>query len=500
MRKQKMWLAGATLAFILGGTTQAIAGAVYVPDGNFGNAGSVFDPLANLAPTVPARGSGERLVLDSDGSTVVAGIGTVWYFGDLSYLVVTRYGLDGQRQVWGNPTDGYTDDTHQYLFVQPVTAPEDMRIIAVKDVQIGPYGDINVLVDALVSSSATNTDSLVVTFGPDGAYKGTVTHMSTPGEDDIGAAIMPWGSSMFIVSSAGDNVNVSRYTLNLSDGVPALDTSWGTLGRSTQSLMKCKHYVANIGLIPVTCQLRARRALLAQAATTSIYVAGEYANDPGDSAPQNDIFIMHFRSNDGGSNAGYPVTWDSPTLEDGVSGLAFRYKSLAPQRSQNELYVLDAFPRPCRSGFIVGRFDADTGAFMNRTFTLGGGSNADPGVCASVTSLEAKDLILPQNYVGANRYLVVAGSRFTGAMYTGKNAFITQLDTQDLQATASVQELTQNASQFPDDAGFNAVTSDYLADTITATGRSRNYDGDSSTALTIRLLPDRIFRHGFEQN
>ena len=500
MRKQTMWLAGATLALVLGGATQATAGSVYLPDGNFGNAGSVFDPLANLAPSSPPRGSGERLVLDADGTTVVAGIGTVWYFGDLSYLVVTRYGLDGQRQVWSNPTDGYTDDAHQYLFVQPVTPPEDMRITAVKDIKIGPYGDINVLVDALVSSSATSTDSLVVTFGVDGAYKGTITHMATPGVDDTGAAIMPFGSNMYIASSAGDKVTVSRYTLNFSDGVPALDTSWASGGRSTQTLVSCRVLAGSVGWIPVPCKLRARRAVLAQAATTSIYVAGEYANDPGDSAPQSDIFIMHFRADGSGSNPEYPVTWDSPTLEDGVGGLAFRSKSLAPQLSQNELYVLDAFPRPCRSGFIVGRFNADTGTFMNRTFTLGGGSNADPGVCANVTSLEANDLILPQDYVSVGRYLVVAGSRFTGAMYTGKNAFLAQFDTHDLHATAQVNEFTQNAGQTPDDAGFTAVTSNYSTDTLTATGRSRNYDGDSSTALTVRLLPDRIFRHGFEQN
>ena len=500
MRKQRMGLAAAALALALGGATQAIAGAVYVPDGNFGNAGSVFDPLANLAPSTPPRASGERLVLDADGSTVVAGMATVWLFGDLNYLVVTRYGLGGQRQSWSNPTAGYTDDTHQYLLVQPITEPENLRITAVQDVKIGPYGDINILVDALVSNTASTTDSLVVTFGPDGSYKGTITHMATPGEDDTGTAILPWGSDMFIASSAGDKVNVSRYSLNLSNGVPALDTSWGSAGRSTQSLMKCKHYIANVGWITVSCQLQARRALLAQATTTSIYVAGEYANDPGDSTPQNDIFIMHFRSNDGGSNPEYPVTWDSPTLEDGVGGLAFRSKSLAPQISQNELFVLDAFPRPCRSGYIVGRFNADTGAFMNRTYTHGGGSNADPGVCANVTSLEAKDLILPQNYVGAGRYLVVAGSRFTGEIYTGKNAFLTQHDTQDLHATAQVNEFTQNAGQTPDDAGFNAIASDFATGTLTATGRSRNYDGDSSTALTIRLLPDRIFRHGFEQN
>ncbi len=499
MLKQRMWLTGATLALVLSGATQATAGPVYVPDRNFGNAGLVFDPLVNLTPAAPPRASGERLVLDADGSTVVAGLGRMMFGSEINYLVVTRYGLDGQRQVWSNPTTGATDDTHQYLYVHPITA-QMVRITAVKDIKIGPYGDINVLVDALASDTDPTTNSLVVTFGPGGENKGISTNMATPGEDDVGAAIMPWGSDMFIVSSAGDKVTVSRYTLNHSSGVPALDTTWGSVGRATQSLMRCRRLAGSVGWITVPCQLRARRALLAEATPTSIYVAGEYANDPGDSAPQSDIFIMNFRSSDGSSNPAYPVTWDSPTLEDGVGGLAFRNKSLAPQRSQNELYVLDAFPRPCRSGFIVGRFNADTGAFMNRTWTQGGGSDADPSACASVTSLEAKDLIMPQNYVGADRYLVVAGTRFTGAMYTGNNAFLTLLDTQDLQATATVLELTQNAGQFPDDAGLNAVTSDYSAGTLTATGRSRNYDGDSSTALTIRLLPDRIFSHGFEQN
>ncbi len=49
MRRQKLWLVVATLALVLGSETQTTAGAVYVPDRNFGNAGSVFDPLFNLS-------------------------------------------------------------------------------------------------------------------------------------------------------------------------------------------------------------------------------------------------------------------------------------------------------------------------------------------------------------------------------------------------------------------------------------------------------------------
>ena len=117
-----------------------------------------------------------------------------------------------------------------------------------------------------------------------------------------------------------------------------------------------------------------------------------------------------------------------------------------------------------------------------------------------MTSLEAADLALPQGYVGASRNLSVVGSRFTGEIHTGKNAFVATVDTQDMYAAVPAQEFTHNAGQYPDDAGFNALTYNHAAGTITATGIVVNFDGDSSSALTIRMRQDQsVFRDGFEQ-
>lgn len=504
MHRYKIWMAGLALLLASVEAVQAAVNEPYVADGKFGGNGTVYDPLVNLAPAAAPRAGGERLVVDADGGTVVAGLATVSFFFDWHYLVVTRYSATGQRQAWSHPSDGYTDDTHQYLVVPPIGETESLQITAVADVKIGPYGDINVLVDGLNPDTEANTRSMVVTFGPDGAYKGIVTHMATPAEDDVGVALLPWGSSMFIVSSAGTKVNMARYNLNMSNGVPALDTTWGNAGRVSQTLFLCAHYVTNIGVIQNNCTLRARRALIAETANaTSIYVAGEYANDQGDGVGQSDLFIMHFSPADGAGNAAYPVVWNSATEGESLRGLAFRNKTSAPQRAQNELYLLDAFPRPCGSGFIVQRFNADTGAYINRTYTSGGGTNPDPNVCAGVTSLEATDLALSVHYDGtlghqASRYLAVVGSAFDGEPYTGKNAFVALVDSTNMTSTPQVQEFTHNAGQAPDNAGFQAVVGNFADGSYTATGKSTNDDGDTSLALTMRVHPDRIFTNDFE--
>lgn len=494
MQMRIMGLAGLALMLTLANAVQAQVNEPYVADWSFGIKGVFSDPLFNLVPTAPLRAAGQRLVLDDDGSTVVAGMATVWFFGDLNYLVVARYSANGQRQTWDNPSSGYTDDAHEYLFVQPVTMPEDLRLTAVHDVKIGPYGDINVLVDAMESATATTTDSLVVTFGPDGEYKSIVTHMATPGVDDFGAAMLPWGSNMFIISSTSNTVNVARYTLNLSNGVPDLDTTWASSGRASQSLWMCKRLVAG-QLITVPCALRARRALISGHSPSPIYVAGEFASSQGGEA---DLFVMHFSPADGTSNAAYPFTWGFGGIDDGLRGLALRSKFLAPQRPQNELYLLNAFPRPCRSGFVVVRMNADTGEYINRSYTSGGGTDPDPLACSEVRSLEATDLSLPQNYNGVNRYLAVVGSSFSGEPYTGRDAFMAMVDTQDMHSTPQVQTFTENTGQYPDDSGFNAVTGDFATGTITATGTWHDYDHDSSTAVTMRMRTDRIFSDGFD--
>lgn len=505
MHGKHMRSVGLALLLMLAGAAQAAVTEPYVVDENFGTHGTVYDALVNLSGTDLPRVSGERVAVAADGSTVVAGLATVWFFGDWNYLVVTRYDANGQRQTWAHPSTGYTDAAHEYLYVAPVTAPENLHITAVADVKIGPYGDINVLVDGLHPDTDSETSSLVVTFGSDGAYKGIITHMDTPAENDVGAAILPWGSNMFIVSSAGTEVTVARYSLNLSDGVPALDTAWGNAGRFTQTLFHCDHYVTNIGLIPADCALRARRAVLAEAIdSTSIYVAGEYINNRGGGVGQSDTFLMHFSTPDGSSKPAYPVTWDSPGTEDGLRGLAFRKRVSVPQRLQNELYLLDAFPRACGSGFIVGRFNADTGAFINRTYTSGGSADTDPNACAAKTSLEATDLTLAQHFngvfFGVNRYLAVVGSAFNGEPYTGKDAFVALVDSADMHSTPQVQTFTDNAGRYPDNAGFNAVVGNFADGSYTATGQSVSDAGDGSLALTIRVHPDRIFSNDFENH
>ena len=499
MQIQTLWWAGAALMLAMIGAAHAIdVSEPYAADASFGNSGAVLDPLVNLAPSAPPRASGQRMALDQDGSTVVAGMATVNFLGDLKYLVLTRYDASGQRLTWSNPTSGYTDDLHQYVLVQPAIQPDNLRIQDVRAIRIGAYGDIYVLIDALESGSATRTDSLLVTFGRDGAYKGIVTNRATAGEDDVGAAIILLNNWMYLASSSNTIVTLSRYTLAPPNRTPVLDTTWATSGREVRVLPGCKHLFGGVGELPINCLLRAERGLISYASPQPIYIAGEFTNDQGVSGSQGDFFIMHFNPYDGTSDPDYPVKEGFIHSDDNVRGLAFRSKTLAPQRENDDLYVLDTYSRACGKGFSVFQFSAEDGALGTRTFAAGGGNDPDPGVCSQTTSMQATDMILAQDYTTADRYLAIVGTQYTSEPFTGTNGFLALADTEHLNWLLQAQEFTHTGGQFPDDAGFNALVGDFATRRYIATGIVSNYDGDSSNALTFRMRADRIFGNDFE--
>lgn len=491
--------AGVILMLAMVGRVQAIdVNEPYAVDTTFGNNGAVLDPLVNLAPSVPPRASGQRMALDEDGSTVVAGMATVNFLGDLNYLVVTRYSASGQRLTWSNPTAGYTDEQHQYLLVQPITQPENLRMHDVRAVTIGAYGHIYVLIDALEPGSSTRTDSLLVTFAPDGAYKGIVTNMATPGADDIGAAIILFNNWMYLASSSNTEVSLSRYTLPAPARTPVLDATWATSGREVRVLPGCKHFAGSLGEVPINCQVRAERGSISYNAPAPIYIAGEFVNEQGLSGTQGDLFIMHFDPYTGSSDPHYPVKDGYSGHDDKVRGLAFRSKLRNPQGEDDRLYVLNTFARACRNGFNVFQFTADTGSLDTRTPVKGGGSNADPAACSQTTSMEATDMMLAQDYVSADRYLAIVGSQYTSEAFTGRNGFLALADTTHMAWKVQSQEFTHTGGQYPDDAGFQALVGDFATRRYTVAGKVSNYDGDSSRALSMRMRADRIFSNDFE--
>src|SRR5690606_16937212 len=118
-------------------------------------------------------------------------------------------------------------------------------------------------------------------FAPDGAYKGIVTNMATPNADDIGAAFILLNDWMYLASSSGTLVTLSRFTLPAPDRTPVLDTAWATSGREMRVLPGCKHYVGGLGELPINCLVRAERGVISYNAPTPIYIAGEFINEQG---------------------------------------------------------------------------------------------------------------------------------------------------------------------------------------------------------------------------
>lgn len=487
-------LAAATAASAAGGSEP------YAPDARFNNGQVLLDAFH---ATAPKRITGEKVVLDEEtGDTIIAGLIPQASGGQpRGLVVVARYGPDGKHKLWPDASPGAVDASKKYVYVPYNVAPSNVLAIAVRDVSIGSYGDVSVLIDS--RDATTNTRSVVATFGPTGEYKGVITHMASVGVDDVGAKMLPWGSAVFIVSSqpagdgpGGNRVVVGKYTINLSDGVPALDTTFGTNGFVSLAHAGCSRAIGSPPInVPIPCDLRAERA---QIEGTDIYIAGDFENSRvGQPSPNRDLFVMKL------STFGAPVTtfgtngvltYGSDTLQESLRGLVVRKRN----QWSTDIFLLEAFPRPCGHGFIVPQFNAATGAYIDRSLTMGGGSNADPNVCAGVDWLLANDMALPVNDLKSGRYLGVVGSHLHAEPFTGADAFLALFDTQDLQAAPQLQDFTRNSGQFPNDSVFGAVVGKVEDNTFTAVGSDIGYDGDVSTAMTLRMQQDRIFRNGLE--
>lgn len=481
------------LLLAVGYTLTAAAAGPWVADPHFGINGLVTDPMFVFSPGDLPLTSGRHVAVDEDGSTVVAALSksTATPY-QTPFLVIARYDRHGQRVAWSNPTAMYVDPSGEYLYLRPAFPGINLFIAAVRDMQIDGFGNIQVLVDAQNGPNAGSIDTFIVTFGADGAFKSVVTHQASL-DDDVGAAIVPWGSDMFVISTENSTVHVARYHLNTNNGIPDLDTDWGNVGRVTQTLVMCKRLVGGV-LIPVACNLRARHA---EIVGTDLYIGGEYDTD----GAETDLFVIGFSliyAQAGTSVPGYPFVWGFGGIDDNLRGMVHRSGFFAPAHPQNEWYLLDAFSRPCRYGFVVARANADTATYIDRTWTQGGGTNTDPNVCAATSSLQANGLALARDFSKANRYLAVVGGHTSGEPYTGTNAFLALVDTQNLQASVPVLDFTDNAGQYPSDTTLMHVQGNVEDGSYTATGVQFDFDGDSSRAVILRTLPDRIFSHGFE--
>ncbi len=478
----------------------------YAPDARFNNGAVILDPF--IASTF-TRITGQKLVLDeASGDTVIAGLMPVTDTGEARYIVVVaRYGPDGKHKLWANGSVGAVDASKKYVYVPYNVAPGNVRAVAVRDVSVGSYGDVSVLVDTRALGPSASVDSVVATFGPSGEYKGVVTHMAQASVDDVGAKIVANGSGGFVVSSqpdighwaSGAKVVVRRYTINLSNGVPAFDTSWGNGGKVELALPLCSNLVSGIPpiILPVNCDLRVERVDMPSYDTT-LFIAGDYENRTvGGVTPNRDLFVMKINMSTGALvsafGTGGIVTYGSTDVQETLRGLATRRTS-----SGSDLYLLEAFPRACGNGFIVPHFNGNTGAYINRSFTMGGGGNADPNVCGNVDSLLANDMAFPRDAFQNGRYLGVVGTHIHAEPYTGTDAFLSLLDIDDLHATPQLQDFTRNAGQYPGDSAFSAVVARVSDNTFMAAGTDRTYEGDVSTAMTLHMRQDRIFRGGFE--
>ena len=80
MQKKTMWWPLPAWSLAFGCATQATAGLCMCQTGISATPDRCWDPLVNLAPSTPARGSAERLVLDAGRQYRSRGNRTVWFF------------------------------------------------------------------------------------------------------------------------------------------------------------------------------------------------------------------------------------------------------------------------------------------------------------------------------------------------------------------------------------------------------------------------------------
>ena len=512
------WLAVLLLLLSVAASNAAAVNEPYVADPKFNNGNPVYEVFDATEPKVI---TGEKLVLDFwTGDTVVAGLVPVTETGQTRYTVVlARYGQDGNHKTWSDSTPGAVSPSGKYVYVPYASAPSNVRAVAVRDITLGTNGDIMVLIDSRGVTTGARTNSLLAVFSEEGKFRGVITHMADASADNIGGSVLMLGGPIMIVSSqpsvgngpSGARLIVKRYDVDIVAGqptLPLLDTAFGTGGKVQQAIPGCSRTINGAPPIvqPMNCDLRVARAYSVNGPW--LLIAGDYGNFHGNTSGQDpnysrDLFVMKLVSQTGardptfGSNG--LAAYATANAGASMNGMVVRYDS---NYNPTDIFLLNAFPRACREGFIVAHLNGMSGTYIDRSFTVGGGGDADPNVCAHVSSFDANDMVMAKN----GKYLGVAGGRYSGEDWTGVNASITLLNPDNLQSAPHQQNFSDNSGQYAGATRFNALISNGWSgagDIFTALGTHYGYYEDGyedpySSAVTLRVLPDRIFRNGFE--
>lgn len=514
------WCAVLFTLLSVAATNAAAVNEPYVADPKFNNGNPVYELFDATEPMVI---TGEKLVLDFwTGDTIVAGLVPVTEAGQTRYTVVlARYGQDGNRKTWSDSTLGAVSASGKYVYVPYASAPSNVRAVAVRDITLGTNSDIMVLIDSRDVTTGARTNSLLAVFSEDGKFRGVITHMADASADNIGGAVLMLGGPIMIVSSqpsvddgpSGARMTVKRYHVDFVAGqptLPVLDTAFGTNGKVEQTIAGCSRTIGGTPpiVLPMNCDLRVASAYSVNGPW--LLIAGDYGNFHGNSGGQDpsysrDLFVMKLVNQTGARDPTFTsnglATYATANAGASMNGMVVRYDS---NYNPTDIFLLNAFPRACREGFIVAHLNGMSGAYIDRSFTVGGGGDGDPNVCAHVSSFDANDMVMARS----GKYLGVAGGRYSGEDGTGINAAITLLNPDNLQSTPHQQNFTNNSGQWAGNTRFNALISSSwpnngIEGVFSAVGTNYGYyeygyEDPYSSAVTLRVQPDRIFRNGFE--
>lgn len=423
--------------------------------------------------------------LAMDGEDTIVAVTTTVSGSDEVDVELLRYNASGQLKPW----NGFSGSpTHL-----PILGPSILlaSILAVRDIKVDHHGDIHLLLDVRANGK-TNSDVWMQSVQSNGELRG-INQVYVASSNQTGGQILAENDRLYILATGAGFIQLSAWTLN-EGAPPALDTSWGSSGRQSHTLLLC-----GTPALPLICSVKPqhlaripRPFTIPPSAPGGFYIGGSVKLTRNTPASY-DLFLLKLDANGARvtsfANNGL-ATWGTENDEH-MAGMQLLLTGQL-LLGTHDVLTLSAIERACGEGIIVYRRSSSDGSQISRTFTHGG-SATEP----ACDSIQARDMVLTRG----NR-LAVAGTYRSAGLLSKDAAMLLTFNPDTLNDSQDVQTLLGGGSgPVAPSYGFNAIARHPTRNRLMAVGNGSQYTlgaGWRGVALISALKEKPLFSDGFE--
>ena len=331
----RMFAGSVMLAFLTVAHASVLDKDPFFYDPGFNGGITLEDRFAAISNNASQGAS--KLAWLSNGDLLVAGTIPAAFQNnqpDLRWnLGLVRYGPDGARVAWSNPTPAYVYFENRYIDFPNSTSAHFSLVRSVKVIA----GYIYVMVDYVVD--AQNTDVQIIAFREDGSFIGAYDAFNTslyengaglvaysvpncngilPCHKLIAVAFYKNGSDRYVVTTKRFSVGDSGPPTFTPNGTLAVDSVFGPYGNGANDFVApdsaCEAH-QNCSLIPVDVA-----ATRTDSFDPTVYIGGRFANYPGPEGAENRTFVMSISGASGSQYADFGGTgYVTPTFDVAIN-------------------------------------------------------------------------------------------------------------------------------------------------------------------------------------